>query len=157
MAFNGNSCVKDPVTGYLTPTHQGALTVFGSDSKVKFIELFKQNGDLGTSCESLGVSYQTMRDHVKADEAFARDMNIALSQMEDKITGVMYRQALTEKGTMDRFGWLRAHNPSKWNPKTQITVNSSEASVNELLSTLKAEGKLIDVDNMLTPESPNQA
>lgn len=149
MPTNGNSFEKDDKTGYLTPNYQGSAVVFGAESKTRFIKLFEELGDLSKACETVGVSYQTMRDHFKLDEAFARDLQISLHKMEARLTGVMYQKALQENGTMDRFGWLRAHNPGKWNPKTQITVNQDNSSLDELFTRLcnekKAEGSLLDL------------
>lgn len=146
MPTNGKTFVKDERTGYLTPQHHGSLTVFGSESKERFIKLFEECGDLSKACDTLGVNYSTMRDHVKLDEAFARDLNTTLSRMEQRLTGTMYKKALEPNGTMDRFGWLRAHNPQKWNPKTNVVVSQDNSNMEQLFSSLKESGQLIDAE-----------
>src|SRR5690348_9872705 len=112
MPTNGSSFEKNEKTGYLEPQNEGAVTVFGSESKVKFLETYKQTGSLTKACEIVGVSYTTLKKHYELDEAFARDLNITEKLMEHTLEGVMYQKALQPSGTMDRFGWLRSRNPA---------------------------------------------
>lgn len=146
MPFTGKSCKKDPETGYLTPTHQGGGMIFGSDSKKRLLEVYEAEGNIAKACDTVGISSHAFYEHLHKDEAFARDYRITIKRMASNLESSMYKKALEANGTMDRFGWLRAHDPQKWNPASKVVVSQDNSSTEALFSKLKESGELIDVD-----------
>lgn len=147
MPTNGNSFIKDEVTGYLEPTHKTGTIPFGVESKKRFIKLMEDEGDLAKVCDIVGVSLKTYYTHCELDQAFARDIAITLRRMASHIEGTMYKRALEKNGVMDRFGWLRRWFPNEWNPKTSVSIISDTTTMDQLFASLEAQGKLINVDS----------
>lgn len=108
----------NPETGFLEfhPDYSGKKS-FNSEAKVNFLKSFELIGNQAQAMEAAGFSHRILPSHLKVDKEFAAAFRAALESMEYKLTGTMYQNGLTPRGTLDRFGWLRAHNPAKWAPK----------------------------------------
>ncbi len=145
MPTNGESFVKDEKTGYLQPMQAGSAVVFGSESKVRFLQIMEETGNLAETCDVLGVSMTTYYNHMNLDEAFARDVAIGIRRMASKLEGTMYKNGQKPQGYMDRITWLRRWLPREWTPKTEITLQSDSSSIDSLFSALQDQGKLIDL------------
>lgn len=145
MPTNGNSFVKDEASGYLVPTHNTGSIPFGVESKKRFLALMEEEGDKGKVCDLVGVSWHTLDNHLSLDEAFARDYTITLRRMASKLEGTMFKNAQQKQGYMDRITWLRRWFPKDWTPKTNLTVNQADSSVDELFSKLEGTGQVIDI------------
>lgn len=107
--------VIDERTGYLRhPTNDKAIT---PEMKETFLEALKKLGTASGAARFAGFSPRLLSVHKRADLQFKQDYDLALEEMAHTLEGVMYLNAMQPKGTLDRFGWLRAHYPKKWNPK----------------------------------------
>lgn len=140
---------KDPETGYLVAKFNPTNTTFGVESKKKFLQLMETEGGFAQVCDTLGVSTRTLYDHLSLDEAFSRDYTIMVRRMASKLEGTMYKNGQKPQGYMDRITWLRRYFPKDWTPKTQVTVTNDTSSIDELFGKLEAEGKIVDVNQIL--------
>lgn len=106
---------KDPETGYLrNKKDPNAIT---PAQKAMFLEALKKLGTVSGAAKFAGFSPRLISTHRRGDAKFNEDFNLALEEMAHTLEAVMYINAQTPRGTLDRFGWLRAHFPKKWNPK----------------------------------------
>lgn len=114
---------KDPKTGYLTPLGGYSIQGFTSDAKVKWLELYKECGNIGRALKEIGISRNTFYKHLQEDEKFLADFKACrLDHAEDLESDMLVRG---KKGSfIHSIGWLRANFPEKWGNKTVIQHNS---------------------------------
>lgn len=113
-----NNFPTDPKTGYLIVS--GGTSVFTPDLKTQFLKAYEETGNQTAAARAIGIGARTVRYHLKADKQFKADYDSTLEAMKHRLESTMYQQALTPRGTMDRFGWLRKHFPDEYNPKATI-------------------------------------
>ncbi len=140
-----NGYNKDSESGYLVAENGRGGTLFGVESKKRFLALMEEEGGFAVVCDTLGVSTRTLYDHLELDEAFARDYTVMVRRMASKLEGTMFKNGQRPQGYMDRITWLRRYFPKDWTPKTSVTVTNDTSSIEELFGKLEAEGKIIDV------------
>lgn len=136
----------DKDSGYLIPTKIEGKKSFDVQAKKTFLEVFEKEADVAETCKLLGISTRTFYDHLNLDSRFRADYSLTLRNMESHMSSTFYKKGLTQNnGFMFGMAWLRRHFPNDWNPKSSVSVTSNDASVEDLFSSLRAEGKLIDV------------
>lgn len=113
--LNLKDWIIDERTGYLRhPTNQRAIT---PEQKETFLEGLKTLGNEAKAAKLAGFNPRVLSTHKRADRKFREDWELTIQAMANVLEGVMYLNAQEPRGTLDRFGWLRAHFPKKWNPK----------------------------------------
>lgn len=111
----------DPETGYLAI----ANSPFTPSLKKLFLETYEKTGNQAKGMEAIGFSHRILAGHLAVDKKFMEDYRDTVRKMVSALEATMYQNALLPKGTLDRFGWLRAHAPEKYSPKATIEHKSS--------------------------------
>lgn len=156
MAFTGSSLVIDEDTGYLSPGKNYSLTGFTAQKKAMLLQLFKESGNLGESALAVGTCRETVMQHLKMDPIFKRDFDGVVNECGDVLESVMFQRAKTPNGFMDRIAWLRAHRPDKYNPRTLIVHQSEKGNVDQILSSMKDDGRIIEIVESPPEPQPTQ-
>ncbi len=138
----------NPKTGYL---ESNVGSSFDSASKVRFLELcreFKAKEDkwpdIGSVCDSIGVTLKTFEKHLQVDEEFRDAWEELTLRGEATLTSKMYD--LATKNPMYMFGWLRRWNPQRWNPDFKVNISTDYSQVKGALDGARAvfEAELVD-------------
>ncbi len=137
---------KDLESGYLVANNPRGSTPFGIDTKKRILQLMREEGSISIICEKLGVSTRSVYDHLNIDEAFRRDYALCVRDNCSELEGTMFKNGKRPQGYMDRITYLRRWAPNEWTPKTNVTVNRDDSSVDALFASLKEQGKIIDVN-----------
>lgn len=120
----------DERTGYLyNPIRPNSVT---PEQKELFLEALQKLGSASAAAKFAGFAPRVLAVHKRADRKFQEDFNITLQAMADTLEGVMYLNAQQPRGTLDRFGWLRAHFPKKWNPKFLADEKDTKKVIDQL-------------------------
>lgn len=129
----------DPITGFVS--FEGHP--FTAKAKAAFLNIFEKTGDEALAMKSVGSKYskKLLTAHKTYDKVFGEAFTDMVSAMVNKLEGTMYTRGLDPKGTLDRFGWLRAHAPEKYAPKPSKEDESTEKKKLEELY-----AKAIDID-----------
>ena len=136
--LNLKEWVIDERTGYLR--HATNLRAITPAQKETFLEGLKTLGNEARAAELAGFSARMLPIHKRADTKFREDFQITLQAMANNLEGVMYLNAQQPKGTLDRFGWLRAHFPRKWG-KYQEENKDVKKTVDQLWAEVEKEHK----------------
>lgn len=131
--------VVDSRTGYLR--HKNMASAVTPEMKELFLEAFVKLGTAAGACKVAGFGLRLLPIHKRADKKFNEDYNLALQEMADTLESVMYLNAQQPRGTLDRFGWLRAHFPKKWNPKFLQDDKDTKKVIDQLWSEIESEKK----------------
>jgi hypothetical protein len=129
----------DKETGYLRhKVKQDAIT---PEQKVSFLEALLRLGSEAAAAKFAGFNHRALPVHKRADAQFREDHAATLQEMANTLEGVMYLNAQQPKGTLDRFGWLRAHYPKKWSPKSQQDATIDKKSIDALWEGIQQDKK----------------
>jgi hypothetical protein len=125
--FNGENCIKDSETGYLSYPNDSLLArLFGATKKKAFLKLLAQTWpNIPAACKGIGISYATYINHSRIDPKFKADLEELQKQHTFNVQGVMYKNALTPRGFMDRIALLRAYEPETFNPDKKVQVTGT--------------------------------
>lgn len=129
--------VVDERTGYLR--HSSNPTAITPEMKESFLDALKKLGSEAAAAKFAGFSHRILSVHKRADRQFREDHALCLEEMSNTLEGVMYLNAQQPRGTLDRFGWLRAHFPKKWNPKFLPNDKDSKKVIDALWEEIKTE------------------
>lgn len=108
--------------------------------KESFLEALKTLGNEAKAAKFAGFSNRILSTHKRADRRFREDWELTLQEMANNLEGVMYLNAQQPKGTLDRFGWLRAHFPKKWG-KYQEENKDVKKTIDDLWKEVESEKK----------------
>lgn len=116
---------KCDVTGYLE-----RLDGKGISPRIKtaFLKSFKKTGDKTRSIESQGYRYSELEWHLQHDAQFAQDLKETLVAMKHEIEGVMFTQALENRGDASRKEWLQVNFPDEYIKKTGLPKGQKQKS-----------------------------
>jgi hypothetical protein len=135
--FTGITLVEDEETGMLTapekPMHfgqlrfgngTGPLSLFDVSKKLNFINyLYDCWPNLPLAARKVGINYETVKNHLKIDEMFAKCVDAVKDRVIGDVHQVRMDVARTKPGSFDRMCVLNAHMPELYNPKTKIEVS----------------------------------
>ncbi len=137
--LNPKEWAIDERTGYLKNiVRQEAVT---PEQKETFLEALQKLGTAAGAAKVAGFSQRVLAVHKRADKKFNEDYQLVLQAMADTLEGVMYLNAQQPRGTLDRFGWLRAHFPKKWNPKFLQDDKDAKKVIDQLWAEFQKDGK----------------
>lgn len=137
--LNPKEWVIDQRTGYLrNHVRKDAIT---PEQKELFLEALQKLGTASGAAKLAGFSARVLSTHKRGDRKFNEDYNLTLQAMADTLEGVMYLNAQEPRGTLDRFGWLRAHFPKKWNPKFIENDKDAKKVIDQLWNEIESEKK----------------
>lgn len=140
----------DPATGYLESN--GYALAFDAKDKVRFLELYKQNGlKARNTCRQMGIAEDTLYRHLRTDQTFRKDFDNIREDYIEELEAVSMTNALQPKAVIERIFQLKANRPEKYGdvksgPVAQITINIAP----EMLEKAKKRAEIIDaqiVDN----------
>lgn len=109
--------IVDPATGFMSFPPGGGKSGFGPTEKMLFLENYKKTGNFSKAAGLVGISTRIIGGHLRVDKAFKAAYDDTLEAMVNELEQTMFERAKDPKGTLDRFGWLRAHKPGKYNPR----------------------------------------
>lgn len=72
---------------------------FDDDTKARFLALYRDTGVLGTAARMAGISYQTVKNHMKEDEAFRLAVEEAQEMFKSIVMETWHERAIV--GWMD--------------------------------------------------------
>jgi len=134
--FNGHTLIKDSQTGFLTHTKGHALNGFTLKKKVRFLKVLKKCWpNLSQALDAVQIARQTFYDHLHHDEGFHEAIEEIKERFLDHLESVMSARAAKDGGFMDRICLLRSYRPDRFAPKTQVSIQPSQAT-EELLNRL---------------------
>lgn len=117
--------VVNGTTGFLDSDGCNAFVTFGSDKKLKFLALAdnyrRETGkwpELGSICDSVGISITTFYRHCTDDKAFKAAWQERLLRGEAVLTSKLADM----KNPIGPLSVLRRYFPERWNPDHKITV-----------------------------------
>ncbi len=125
--------IADPQTGFLSFPNPNGTSGFGPPEKLLFLETYQKTGNLAKAAKLVGVSVRIISSHMAADKAFKAAYDETLEAMVNELEQTMFERAKDPKGTLDRFGWLRAHKPGKYGPKSNPEGSGSKTEKLEQL------------------------
>ena len=148
--FN-STLVKDPTTGYLSPSGVGNMSnQFDARRKKKFIDIAKDLWpNLAAVCEMVGISRGTLKNHLMVDGRFREDLDLIREASVDTVEKNMFVFSNRPSNFMDRMAIMRAYRGDLYNPKTTITYEhkiSREESEKRRMN----RGNAIDVEVLAT-------
>lgn len=121
------------VTGYLE-----SLDGKGISPRIKtaFLKSFKKTGDKTRSIESQGFRYSELEWHLQNDHRFQYDLKETLLAMKHEIEGVMFTQALENRGDASRREWLQVNFPEEYVKKALPKGQKQKSRLDGLLDDL---------------------
>lgn len=134
----------DPKTGFLESN--GFALAFDAADKVRFLELYKQNGlKARNTCRQMGIAEDTLYRHLRVDEAFKRAFEGVRLDYIEELEATSRTNALQPKAVIERIFQLKALLPDKYGDtkssgSQNITINISA----EALEKAKERSKIID-------------
>ena len=106
---------KDPETGFLSSKQQKAFA-FDAPKKIAFLDIYRKSPQVRKSCESMGVSLETLHKHYADDSDFRKAYNQVQKEIAEELQDKSISIGLTDKGFMDRIAQLRRLKPAEYAP-----------------------------------------
>lgn len=104
-----------------------------AELKDKFINLYRESGDMGASARAVGVDPRILRWHRTNDPVFKRAVDDVMNDITDQAEGKVREFMLRPGNVIDRMAWLRARRPEVWNPDKRVQVDVNVTQVKESL------------------------
>jgi hypothetical protein len=134
--FTGDTLVPDSETGLLTDSLAisrdrglrygngcSPLSKFNAAKKLQFLNyLCDYWPDLSLCARKVGISIQTVRNHMAIDTVLADCVEEFRSKFIDGVHATRIRVALKDSGAFDRMTVLNAHMSELYNPKIKVEV-----------------------------------
>jgi hypothetical protein len=132
--------VVNATTGYLEAGRNYKLTGFNSEEKIKFLEMYAKTGDISACMGALQHNPNTFQMHIRIDPKFKADFETVRRAMKHELEGVIFANAKTPKGFMDRMAWLRRNYPDEYGMKTTVEHKVNRQQIDSLYeSVIEAE------------------
>lgn len=140
--------MANPETGFLE-SFSPTLQTFDNEKKLAFLQNIrdhvKETGkwpDMGSVCDSIGISTKTFERHLVSDAVFADAYRSVTLRGKFKLESIMFD--LSTKNPMYMFGWLRKHFPAEYNPDHKVTVDHNINVLQNLIVKSQDISKSID-------------
>lgn len=146
MNLTGSTMVVDAATGFLEPSKQYAEIGFTADKKKLALEMLREKLNPGAVCKALGINRQHFYLSMKVDPEFAKAYQDVKQAHLDDIAATMYDRAKTPNGTVAGIFLLKTQRPNEYQDKT-IVEHTHKKPVDQLFSSLEAEGRLVTIES----------
>lgn len=140
----------DPKTGFLQQTNFNEA--FTAERKIQFLEVIGTNPfAVHTVCHIVGIDHNTYYRHIERDPVFRECVKEQIHLMNEKVEGVLIRNALDDKKTLDRIFYLKHRMPKVYNPMP--VIESKQSFVFELIDARRAIDKQDVIETNIAEES----
>ncbi len=138
----------DPETGFLE--NKGYGYPFDAARKKEFIETFINKGlGLYRTCQTLGISYHTVFNHLRDDSAFKQAFDEAKLQYADELDSISKENARNPRSVIERIFQLKYLYPERYADKRDSgTVNVNISIDGETLKSIGKRSEVIDAEEV---------
>ena len=108
---------------------------FDSNKKAAYIALLEAGGRRHVSARAVGVTPQTVVNHMHSDPAFAEAVSLSEMEADDGVEDALRMAAISGNVTA-ALAWLYSRRPERWQDMRRVKVDASA----ELIATMRALG-----------------
>jgi hypothetical protein len=133
-------------SGFLDTGSSTYVSTFDTQKKLKFIELARQFWpNLSKCAEGVGISVQTVYNHLKRDVKFCEEIKAIKTAKLDELEQVAMDSGKdAKKGFLDRAMILRAHRPELYDRAKVVKIEGYKMNSGERAQRLGAVEAAVD-------------
>lgn len=140
--------LKRSESGFLDTGSVACLSSFSLERKLKFLQLAREFWpDLSRCAVAVGITIQTVYNHVKSDVKFCEEIKAIKAAKLDELERVALESGRDpRKGFLDRAMILRAHRPELYDRAKVVKIEGYKMTVGERANRLAGLEGAIDAE-----------